>query len=360
MIRPAPRPLRRPSLVSAASVLLVAGAALGQEAPVAACGLELTPEEAAEAARLLDAGMYTPPPGSLRGGCQIPLTIHIVRRSNGTGGLEQQWVDQCIQDANAAYAEINVSFYQAGPTLYIDSDALYTIDNDAETNQLRNMQVAPGTINIYFVNSAPYCGISSFTFSSVQGIVMHNGCTPRAGNHSTFSHELGHYFDLFHTHETAAGGRECTSGSNCAVAGDNVCDTPADPGLSGAVNPSCVYTGSASGPCAGDPPYNPPTRNYMSYSRASCRTEFTPGQYARALATLMNLRTELACAGQCAADWDHNGMVNSFDISDFLSDWLYSLRWDVLRGDFDGSGAVNSADVSAFLTAWLAGVQGDC
>ena len=60
--------------------------------------------------------------------------------------------------------------------------------------------------------------------------MIKNDCTAAGGNDTTLSHELGHYFDLYHTHETSFG-TECPSGSNCQSAGDMVCDTPADPNL---------------------------------------------------------------------------------------------------------------------------------
>lgn len=357
MLRRSPR---CPGAVAAVTALLLAAPALAHE-PGDECGLVLSPEEAQVALRLRAAGAYTLPAGgaALRGTCQIPLTIHVVRRTNGTGGLEANWIAECIADASAAYAPIGVSFFQAGPTDFINSDALFSISNLSETNQLRNMNAVPGTINIYFVEDAYYCGISSFTFSSVQGVVMNNGCTPRDGNHSTFPHELGHYFDLFHTHETAYGA-ECPSGSNCATAGDLVCDTAADPGLSGVVNTACAYTGSAQFACGEDTPYNPPTLNYMSYSRKECRTIMTQQQYDRALATILNLRPEFACSAACPADWNGDDAVNSTDISAYLTAWLGSLADGTLAADVNADNAVNSSDISAFLSMWVDAVQHGC
>ncbi len=44
---------------------------------------------------------------------------------------------------------------------------------------------------------------------------------------ATIAHEMGHYFGLLHTHETA-NGTELVNGTNCGTAGDLLCDTPAD------------------------------------------------------------------------------------------------------------------------------------
>ena len=115
----------------------------------------------------------------------------------------------------------------AGPIDYIDSDFFYfSISGTSDINLMRTTNTVPNTINIYFTENLPgLCGISSFTFSSVQGIAMANSCAGLPTNPSTFSHELGHDFDLFHTHEPFYGD-ECVNGSNCATAGDLVSDTP--------------------------------------------------------------------------------------------------------------------------------------
>ena len=64
--------------------------------------------------------------------------------------------------------------------------------------------------------------------------------------------------------------------------------------------------------------------------------------------------------GSCRADWNEDGLVNSNDISTFLTAWLGSLQMGNLAADFNGDQAVNSNDISAFLTAWLAALQSGC
>ncbi|MEZ6004897.1 MAG: M43 family zinc metalloprotease [Planctomycetota bacterium] len=228
----------------------------------------------------------------------VPIAAHIVRQSNGVGGLPQSRLDTAIVDANTDFAPAHIEFCLAAPVDIILSDAFYfDIDTMAEIDALRTTNVVPGMLNIYFTENLAYefgglCGISSFTTSSVQGIAMNNSCTATFDNHSTFSHEIGHYFDLYHTHETAFG-EECVNASNCLFAGDLVCDTPADPNVNGLVDQNCFYTGGAVDSCNGQS-YNPSTSNLMSYSRKECRTHFSPMQIFRAEATLVNLRPNLA------------------------------------------------------------------
>ncbi len=92
---------------------------------------------------------------------------------------------------------------------------------------------------------------------------------------TSIEHEMGHTLALRHTHQ----GGELVDGSNCTAAGDQVCDTPADPGLNGTNVIGCVYVGSAVD--ANGQPYTPLTNNFMSYAPNSCRTAFTTGQVNR-------------------------------------------------------------------------------
>lgn len=66
------------------------------------------------------------------------------------------------------------------------------------------------------------------------------------------------------------------------------------------------------------------------------------------------------CAPVCVADRDGNTVVNSADISAYLTDWLADLNTGTFFADFDGLGGTNSADISAFLSAWLAELTAGC
>jgi hypothetical protein len=263
---------------------------------------------------------------------------------------------------------------------YIDSDAFYSgINTLAEINALRTTNLVPGTINIYCTpvldyESGALCGISAFTSSSVQSIAIRNSCMP-PGNLSTLPHEVGHYFNLYHTHETAFGS-ELVNGSNCATAGDVVCDTPADPRL-GSNNvtaaPACAYTGTTTD--ANGQPYTPNTRNYMSYSLKACRDHFSAGQNLRAYDTLVNLRPSLAhaalpgpadCNGNSIRDGCDivSGASGDCDLNGLPDDCQPDCDADLLpdacdtAGDLNGDTAVTAADV-AILVDVLLGTDSD-
>ena len=263
------------------------------------CGVELTPEQAQIAAYLESIGAYDPPDAQPRFVMQVPVTLHVLRRDNGTGGLSATQAEDALDAANVLWESTGIQFFPEQPVRFINNTSLFNIDNEFELTILWSTDVIQDSVNVYFVNQltsldgGSNCGIASFSFVPVQGVTVANGCTPSQGNSETFAHELGHYFDLYHTHETAVG-IECPDGSNCNVAGDLVCDTPADPRLNipGMLS-GCSYAGT--GTQCGDP-YSPDPTNVMSYA-GSCRNRFSYAQGVRAATTLNNIRTNLVSAG---------------------------------------------------------------
>ncbi len=248
----------------------------------------------------------------------VPVTIHVVRRTDGSGGLTPQQVLVAMRDINLQYVQAGMRFfrYRNGDdyvVYYINNDDYYFNTNTfAKYDQLRQVSWIPNTVNVYFCPNTNLCGISSFTTSFAQGMIVDNNCAGIPANNSTFAHEMGHYFNLYHTHETAFGA-ECPDGLNCGEAGDLICDTPADPVLTGNVNlTTCAYTGSAAPPqICGLGPYNPQTDNLMSYSGKLCRDLFTPEQISKMRYTLIGQRPYLFLFD--SADYDADGV---FDVAD--------------------------------------------
>jgi hypothetical protein len=222
----------------------------------------------------------------------LPMTIHITHPSNGAGDFTLDELAIAMRDLNRMWQPVGIQFFIYGEIDHIYNDIYYHIPNEkAKRDALRQVNVVPNTINVYFTYLDPMCGQSTFTGDPIQGVLISIGCAGVANNPSTFAHEVGHYLDLYHTHETAMG-FECPSGNNCETAGDLLCDTPADPDQSlwgWKWWTPCGYFEPAPTPAVCDmTAYNPPTRNLMSYARASCVSEFTSQQIARALGTLRN------------------------------------------------------------------------
>ena len=221
---------------------------------------------------------------------KIPVKLHVVRQDNGTGGLSESQLLAAIQTVNSFYKNANIELVPIAEINYINNSKFYDY-NTADEGKLAVGNDVNRVINVYFLNSivstggSALCGYTFFP-PSADRIFMANDCTT-SGN--TFAHEFGHYFTLYHTHGKTNTGTtdEYVNGSNCQYAGDNLCDTPADPNLSGKVN-NCVYNGSDRD--ANGDMYNPQVSNIMSYAPGSCRKSFTPQQYTRIRAGFENGR----------------------------------------------------------------------
>ena len=47
----------------------------------------------------------------------VAMTMHVIRYDDGTGGLPQEQVDQCIVDLNSEVELTGLLFFQEGPTI---------------------------------------------------------------------------------------------------------------------------------------------------------------------------------------------------------------------------------------------------
>lgn len=225
---------------------------------------------------------------------KIAITAHVARRDDGTGGLAEQDLLDAIDNVNVIYQLTNMEFFIFGDINYIDDSEYFDFESSQEV-ELASQHFVENTINIYFFNSAKsgenfVCGYARFPGSGIDRIVMDNSC---ATNGSTLPHEIGHYFALYHTHGKSNSGTtdELVDGSNCDVAGDDICDTPADPNLSGNVDGTCSYTGETTD--ANGDTYAPNPRNLMSYSRKECRDQFSQGQADVIVAAYQQYKTYL-------------------------------------------------------------------
>ena len=210
----------------------------------------------------------------------VPVKIHIIGASNGALAIDSSDVFDELAIVNDVYAEANIHFVQCGVINYIYDNNYVTFVKNADEG-LCDINDNPTALNIYFVpnlvkivngDQEDLCGYA-YNFDIKNRLLMDKGCST---NSSTLAHELGHSFSLLHTHSTS-NGDEHANGTNCSIAGDLLCDTPADPKLSNdIVNTSCEYIGTELDNQQN--PYNPDPENIMSYSRKFCRVHFSPKQ----------------------------------------------------------------------------------
>jgi len=265
-----------------------------------------------------------------RGGSLLyPLKIHIIRRDNGTGGSDIADINQAIDVMNDDFQPINMEFYVCGSVNYIDNTSYYDFNMADEQNI--SVNDVPGLINIYFSNGledidgTPLCGKSHWP-GEPDRIFMNN--PPCNGGYGVLSHEMGHFFNLLHTHETALGS-ELVNGSNCNSTGDLLCDTPADPGLSYTNVLNCAYTGTTTD--ANGQSYHPDPTNIMSYAPQNCWTRFTSQQYNRMLYTAQNVRNYFTCStnpcNSVSVNPNYGNFINSGGSGSFIVNILPGCAW---------------------------------
>lgn len=211
----------------------------------------------------------------------VAVTVHIVesRAQPGAVDFTIEDVEREIGRVNEVFAGAGIHFFICGTPRYLEDAGSY---NFTTGDALNEFYYVPNTINIYFVNDLysdsgqGLCGYAQFPFlfsPEDRYIMMNKFCSTDGG---TLTHELGHFYGLYHTHETQFG-RELVDGSNCSSAGDRLCDTSADPNLG---NPNymsgCTYVGLATDQNGAK--YAPPVSNYMSYAPASCQFFFSEQQ----------------------------------------------------------------------------------
>jgi hypothetical protein len=208
---------------------------------------------------------------------QIPVKLHIIQASSGFGGLDSATVIAALNEVNIKFHDAGLEFFKCTPINYIkDNDYTYFIKNNSEDicdindrGNAMNIYFAPELVKYTSSDTISLCGYA-YMSGSKDRIIMDNDC---ADNGTTLSHEIGHYFSLYHTHEDNFGD-EYANGTNCQTAGDLLCDTPADPKLSSSiVNTNCHYTGTDADPLGMQ--YAPDVNNLMAYGRKSCREYFS-------------------------------------------------------------------------------------
>lgn len=208
----------------------------------------------------------------------LNVYFHILRRTDGTGGLSTQQINNTITRLYSDYRQFNIFFYELGRS-NINNTFLYNGITDNSYPQLINTYRQDNAINIYLLSP-------NDNYSRTEDIPSKALCIGgQYSGTSVISHETGHALGLFHTHSGSGcydyvNCKENINQSNCTTCGDLICDTPADPCLSGKVDINCQYIGGAG--------YKPDVNNIMSYAPPSCLTRFSDGQRKRIHHTLVN------------------------------------------------------------------------
>lgn len=215
-------------------------------------------------------------------GKEFSVVAWVLYDTAGQANITEAQVQAAIDNLNVPFDEICVSFnlcqYNELPNSRQSKTRVGIEDVEITTiHRVKNV------INIYFVEEV--ISDASQTIAQLGDTVLPDLNNPltngifvpkgAAGDGATLAYALGRYFGLLYTH---FGGDELADASNCATAGDKVCDTPADPG-GGDFNCHLIYSSNNPTLDANGHYYVPDVCNFMSWYGTNCRSSFTNEQY---------------------------------------------------------------------------------
>jgi hypothetical protein len=233
-----------------------------------------------------------------------------------------------MNELNNLFQPYNIQFYECDALNLVADDVLFNFNGTTEETLLTSIET-PNVLNVYFfntvtVNGNPLCGYS-YLPPSADRVIISKNCNL---DERILLHEIGHYFSLYHTHgkSNSVLTDELVNGSNCATAGDDVCDTPAEPNLNGYIV-NCTYIGGPSD--ANGQQFQPDPTNLMSYAPIDCRTQFTTGQLDRMAYSVLNDRAYLVgCPHPNDCENQITLLPKTFDFETGFEDWANVRNWD--------------------------------
>lgn len=254
----------------------------------------------------------------------VPIQLHDLR-SVSYSGMAELTKGYILNELNSLFQPYQIQFYECGlMDIVVDTNLA---DFDISERQLLLPHLTPNVINIFFVDNltngtASYCGWGDLPDQDASDdfVIVKKGASCLGIDYDVFHHEIGHFLNLYHTHHAYNGTPELVDGSNCSVAGDLVCDTPADPNLYGVSLSNCQYSGGALD--GNNQPYQPDPSNLMSYAGSTCRNTFTPGQMSRMQYCIQYIRNLSGCSHPYACDNPINSFPYTEDFENGLGDWV--------------------------------------
>ena len=208
----------------------------------------------------------------------VYVAWHVIHASNNAGNLTDVQIEYQIQVMNYDFQEHNIAFIldtidrTANDTWFEGWDP----DNGGmDTQGMQALNYDPyHYLNIYSAELAGGAGFVTCGYTwwptnygeghYRQGISIDYRCIAGGSyGDDTATHEIGHYFGLYHTFQT-----------DCSAPDDAVADTPRN-------HSDYLHGCNSSQDSCPDDPGNDPVSNYMNYSSVGCTHNFTLGQKDR-------------------------------------------------------------------------------
>lgn len=221
----------------------------------------------------------------------IYISAHIVKNKEGVNGIDVGAINGAIYNLNELFETIGLRF-QLLKTNIIDNYNYNTVYYGNQDKEITILSSIDNTINLYFVEFLyDHVGspIHAYTYmpADSKDILFFKKSD---FNSTILAEQIGHFFNLYHTHETAFG-NEFADQSNCETTGDLCCDTYADPNLQGFVSDKCDYTGNQKD--EQNKYYSPGVHNFMSFTEQTCKCFYSEEQYIRMLNAVLKLKKHL-------------------------------------------------------------------
>lgn len=247
----------------------------------------------------------------------IPIAFHIVSNNDGSDRLSDVQLLDMLCILNGKFSDQDIQFYLTNPPVHYLQNTGINNQPGAFANEMKAARIE-NAINVFITNNINanlgaagyYLGPAGWDGNDFI-VVARNFIYSQ----NVFPHEVGHFFSLLHpfhgwennpwneaqwgnpvaTNAPSDPGifsnpvpTELQNGSNCATAGDRICDTPPDylfalnPQQSGC-NPWSISVQDPSGTVV-----NPQENNIMSYFGSCSDYIFTTQQKAAINSDLMN------------------------------------------------------------------------
>lgn len=278
-------------LFSAILSLCFTAAAFAQSSTSADRGCATPPASQASLQAIYDWAATGAASKTTAGTDTIPITVHLVGTSAGTGYYQLATLWKMLCNTNERYQPAGIYFQLQWPVRYIANSSYY-IHTFQTGYQMMVQNNLPNTINVYFVSDPS--GACGYFSPGADGVAIGISCA--GDNSTTLTHELGHFLDLPHTFSGWENGNVPSNpelvtrgpGANCSFAGDGFCDTEADYQSN---RWNCPYNGTMTD-VAGTP-YHPDSSIYMGYATDACMSRFSGQEIAWMQTNLATARTNL-------------------------------------------------------------------